>query len=120
MKPLKQALFASALAVLPSLAFAADDKGSYHIIGAGARPCSEYLAATAEAKLYVETWLAGYTTAMNRATSQTYSLLGSATTEQMHSWLANWCQQNPQALVATGVHAMLEAAYPNRVQKSPN
>jgi hypothetical protein len=117
---MKRTIFALALALAPGLAGAADDKGQFQILGAGARPCSDYSAATPEAKRIVETWFAGYITAMNRSTGQTYNLVGNTTVEQMHEWLGNYCRTNPQSLIAIAVHAMLEAAYPNRVQKSPN
>lgn len=117
---MKSPLFALALLALPGLASAADDKGQFQILGAGSRPCSEYSAASPQSKQFVETWFAGYITAMNRSTSQTYNLVGNATVEQMHEWLANYCRNNPQNLIAIAVHAMLEAAYPNRIQTSPN
>jgi hypothetical protein len=117
---LAAALLALAPATLSGAARAADPAGNFRIAGAGSAPCSAYSAATPQQKQFLETWLAGYATAMNRTTPDTYDLIGNMSIVQIHAWLADYCGKNPQQLLGIAVHLMLEAAYPNRVTKSPN
>lgn len=108
----------AAFAAPPALA--ADGGGNFRISGAGSQPCSAYSAATPAQKQFVETWLAGYATAMNRTTANTWDLIGNVSVEQIHAWLADYCGKNPQQLLAIAIHQLLEAAYPNRIQTKPN
>ena len=101
-------------------AVAGDSNGRFHVLGAGTVRCSAYTAATAEQKVYAETWWAGYVTAMNRSTADTYNIVGNVSVEQVNGAIATFCQANPEALLAIAVHKVLEDAYPNRVQRAPN
>ena len=117
---MRRLLAAALVALAPATALAADPAGNFRIAGAGSAPCSAYSAATPQQKQFLETWLAGYATAMNRTTPDTYDLIGNMSVEQIHGWLADYCGKNPQQLLGIAVHLLLEAAYPNRVTKSPN
>lgn len=101
-------------------AYAADTGGHYYVIGAGGRSCKEYTAATAEQKLFVETWLAGYITAMNRATPDTYHITGETTPQAMNTMIAKYCTDNPDIAVGIAIHKVIEYLQPNRIRKSPN
>jgi hypothetical protein len=100
-------------------ASAADGNGRFQILGAGAHKCSDYLSATPEQKLVVETWWAGYTTAMNRSTAATYNLVGNMQIADVNAAITRLCQDSPNEFLAITVHKVLEQAYPNRVQRSP-
>jgi len=103
---------------LPALA--ADDDGKYLIKGVGTQPCSEYLEFSPDDKLVVETWWAGYLTAYNLMTDDTYNVLKGTTPAQANAWLENYCRDNPDDLIAVAVHAMLEYYFPRRERMSPN
>jgi hypothetical protein len=107
------------LASLAGTASAMDDNSRYYVLGAGTVRCSSYLTATPEQKLYAETWLAGYTSAMNRSTADTYNLL-TISTDEAKARLEQYCRENPDRLFAYAVHQLLENLYPNRVQRAPN
>lgn len=99
-----------------SSARAADAKGNFAIRGAGTVSCTDYINATPEQKIYAQTWWAGYLTAMNRVTPDTYNLLGRSSIEDADNWLLTYCRQNPNERFATAVHEMLKALYPSRTQ----
>ncbi len=106
------------LGALAGPAAAMDGKGNFHVYGAGTASCSAYLAASPEQKLYAETWIAGYTTAMNRSTSNTYNLLV-ITIAEAQERIEQYCRENRDRLFAHAVHQLLESLYPKRVQNSP-
>lgn len=114
MRVLAPILLAAAAFATPALG--ADSNGRYSIRGAGTVACSAYLTATPAQKQFAETWWAGYLTAMNRSTANTYEVLGDWSVEQANAWLLTYCTQNPAAKLAVAVHKMLEAAYPTRKQ----
>ena len=120
----RQRLATVALAILwcglvAGPAAAMDKQGNFNIRGAGTVSCATYLNATPKQKRHAETWWAGYLSAMNRATPKTYDIMGNVTTAAASRWLQAWCQKNPKRRFAEAVHAMLQAAYPNRQQTSP-
>jgi hypothetical protein len=99
---------------------AADPNGRFHIVGAGAVTCQQYIDATPEQRLYAETWWAGYFTALNRTTADTYHVMGQVPTEQVNEMLRAYCADNPNDRFAIAVHKVLEQLYPNRIRRSPN
>lgn len=114
------ALFAGALLTALSLpAAAADERGNFLVHGAGLASCQMYVDATEEQRLHAETWWAGYTTAMNRVTGDTYDLLGARDYNDANAWLETWCSENPDALYVHAVHQMLESFYPERATRAP-
>ncbi len=109
------------LAILGSVgAQAADPNGRYYVVGAGSRSCQEYTAATDQQKVYAETWLAGYITALNRTTTDTYHIVGETTPEQMNTLVAQYCAKNPDIALGIAIHKVIEYLHPNRIRKSPN
>lgn len=113
-------LIATALlaAALPGPAAAMDGDGNFWVIGSGSLRCSAYLTGDADQKLHMETWVAGYTTAMNRATSDTYNLL-TISVDEAKSRLAQTCQANPNKLFVHAVHELLESLHPTRLRRAP-
>lgn len=121
----KHALPATALAAGVALiallnpAAAADEQGNFMVHGAGLVTCQMYVDATPEQRMHAETWWAGYTTAMNRVTGDTYDLLGARDFEDTNAWLETWCRENPELLYVHAVHQMLESFYPERTRQAP-
>lgn len=99
---------------------AADTNGKYNIVGAGARKCQEYAGATDQQKIYVETWMAGYITAMNRTTSDTWHISGETAIDKVNAMLAQFCASNPDIHIGIAIHRVLERLHPDRTRKSPN
>lgn len=106
------------LASLAAPAAAMDGKGNFWVVGAGSLKCSDYAQGSAEQKLTMETWTAGYTTAMNRATSDTYNLLH-ISVDDAKARLQQICEGSPDKLFVHAVHELLESLYPNRVRTAP-
>jgi hypothetical protein len=101
-------------------AYAADPNGRYYVLGAGSRMCKEYTGATDQQKLYVETWLAGYITALNRTSADTYHIVGETSAEAINGMIAKYCTDNPDIAVGIAIHKVIEYLQPNRIRKSPN
>ncbi len=101
-------------------AAAVDDDGKFLIKGVGTQPCGDYLKFNAADKLVVETWWAGYLTAYNRLTDDTYNVLKGVAPEQANTWIADYCRDNKDKLIALAVHEMLEYYFPRRERMSPN
>ena len=99
---------------------AADKSGHFQTLGAGALACSKYLAADNQDKVYAETWWAGYMTAMNRWTDDTWSFEGKKSADDVNAMLREECAANPQELIANAVHNVLEKLYPDRRQTGPS
>lgn len=100
-------------------ATAADAEGNFSIRGAGTVTCAAYLGATPEQRLHAESWWAGYLTAMNRATGDTYDLLGGRDVDEATALLEDHCRDHPDQLFALAVHAMLEHYYQTRTTRQP-
>ncbi|MBX3499507.1 MAG: hypothetical protein KF889_08690 [Alphaproteobacteria bacterium] len=101
-------------------AHAADPNGRYHIIGAGSVKCQQYSQATDQQKLFAHTWMAGYVTALNRATPDNYHIVGNTTPESMYGMVGKYCADNPDTSLGIAVHKVIEHLHPNRIRKSPN
>ncbi len=115
---MRRAVISMLLAALASPAAAMDGEGNFWVIGGGSLQCSAYTSGTPEQKLHMETWVAGYTTAMNRATPNTYNLL-TIPVEEAKARLDQACQANPDKLFVHAVHELLESLYPRRLQRAP-
>jgi hypothetical protein len=106
--------------VLTTAAQAADPNGRFHIVGAGAVTCQQYIDATPEQRLYAETWWAGYVTALNRTTADTYHVIGATPTEQVNGMIRELCAASPNERLALAVHKVVERLYPSRQRLPPN
>lgn len=99
---------------------ASDGNGHYFIVGAGSHSCKEYTAATPDQKMYAETWMAGYISAINRTTPDTYHVAGEASVEKVNGMIAQYCTENPDTALGVAIHRVLESLYPQRIRQSPN
>ena len=106
------------LAALAAPAAAMDGDKNFWVIGGGSLRCSAYAQGSAEQKLTLETWTAGYTTAMNRATSDTYNLM-TISVDEAKARLQQICEASPEKLFVHAVHELLESLYPNRARRAP-
>lgn len=101
-------------------AHAVDSNGRFHIVGAGSVTCQQYTNATDQQKLYAETWWAGYITALNRTSTDTYHILGETTPQGMNAMIAKYCADNPEMRLALAIHNLVEQLQSKRTRKSPN
>ncbi len=106
------------VAALAAPAAAMDGDKNFWVVGGGSQRCSSYAQGTDEMKLTLETWMAGYVTAMNRATSDTYNLLV-LPVDEAKSRLQQMCEASPDKLFVHAVHELLESLYPNRAKRAP-
>lgn len=115
----KTALALAALLV-GHAAQAADKNGNYHIVGAGTLPCQKYLDANEAQRTYAETWWAGYVSAMNRTTSDTWSLVGTGAADKVNAAIGDECKAFPNELFAVAVQKVLQKiAETSRVAVGP-
>jgi predicted TIM-barrel fold metal-dependent hydrolase len=106
--------------VATQTAEASDAKGKFAIRGAGTVMCKAYLNVTPAQRKIVETWWAGYLTAMNRTTAKTYDVLGNLSVKNANDWLMRYCKKHPARRLAFAVHDLLKAAYGSRLKVSPS
>lgn len=117
----KRIAIASSLALaLASPGFAVDDTGLFYVRGAGAFTCERWMASKSEDKIRAEHWWAGYMTAANRFTPDTYDVLGDTSIDTMNGMLLRFCNEDSNQLFALAVHKALLQLHPNRTRKSPN
>jgi hypothetical protein len=112
-------VFAALLSVSGAVQ-AADNGGRYFIVGAGSRTCQEYTQATPAQRLSAETWLAGYITAVNRLTPDTYHVGGETSVDKVNAMIAQYCASNGDVALGIAIHRVLERLYPQRIRQSPN
>ena len=106
------------LAALAAPAAAMDGDKNFWVIGGGSLRCSAYAQGSDEQKLTLETWTAGYATAMNRSTSDTYNLMV-ISADEAKARLQQICESSPDKLFVHAVHELLESLYPKRVRRAP-
>lgn len=59
-------------------------------------------------------WIAGYITALNWQTPDTYQILGDSDFKSAVLWLENYCRANPENDVSRGMRALTIELYPGR------
>lgn len=64
-------------------------------------------------------WLAGWLSAWNDATPNTFNLLGSDDLSGAMLWIENWCRQNPLKSMSEGARELVNVLYPTRQTKAP-
>jgi hypothetical protein len=101
-------------------AHAADPNGRYYAVGAGSVSCQQYTNAPDQQKLFAQTWMAGYITALNRTTADTWHIVGETTPEAMYGMIAKYCTDNPETALVVATHKVIEYLQPKRTRKSPN
>jgi hypothetical protein len=109
-----------ATGLLCASAHAADKNDNFQILGAGASVCQKYLDAGKQDHLYAETWWAGYVSAVNRLTDDTWSIVGKNSVDDINGLILQECTAHPDELFAIGVHNVLEGLYKTRTKADPN
>ena len=104
------------------------DKDGYTAVVSG-RSCDEFIELrktlqkpdadvtnTASVMDYSHTlgWIAGYLTALNWQTPDTYQMLGNTNFKSAVSWLENYCRENPRNDLSRGMRALTIKLYPHR------
>jgi hypothetical protein len=100
-------------------AYAADKNDNFQILGAGSLACQKYLDADKQDRLYVETWWAGYASAVNRLSDDTWSIVGKNSVDDVNDLLQQECTAHPDELIAIGVHNVLDGLYKSRTKVDP-
>lgn len=106
------------LAALAAPAGAMDGDKNFWVVGGGSLLCSAYAQGSPEQKLTLETWTAGYVTAMNRSTPDTYNLL-IISVDEAKARLQRICEGSPSKIFVHAVHELLESLYPTRARRAP-
>ncbi len=94
--------------------------GHFQILGAGAVTCQKYLDASDQDRVYAETWWAGYVTAINRTTEETWNVVGKKSASEITDMLRKECSTDPSVLFAIAVHNVLEELYKTRTKLKPD
>jgi hypothetical protein len=100
---------------------AADSSGRFQVFGAGAVSCTNFLQTQQDPDVHTafDIWIAGYVTALNRTTPDTWSLLNNASRTNVFAWLSDFCRQHEATQFGDAVHEMLESLYPGRIVRAP-
>ena len=96
---------------------ASDEKGRYWIYGIGRQTCQTYLEARKAggfSEISYKNWISGYLTSSNRATDNTYNLLGNTDFHGAMEWLDRYCTKNPKNTVYMAVANLTGVMYDNR------
>ena len=98
---------------------ASDAENSYLVLGT--KTCFQFVderkfAPDVQDRL-TEMWIAGYVSAVNKLTPDTFNILGKTNMKSLIISLENYCRGNPFAESSTGLREMIDELYPQR-QKS--
>jgi hypothetical protein len=109
------------LAVLMTFAAISDaragDKNSQY--GMLTDTCGEYAKDRAKNRtLRYSSWIAGYVTAYNSVSPDTYNILGKSNVNSAMLWLDNWCKAHPSENIAGGMHALVQELHPMRQREA--
>ncbi|TNF36099.1 MAG: hypothetical protein EP315_04650 [Gammaproteobacteria bacterium] len=108
------------LMVVMSLpAQARDFEDAYAVYGAGAQPCSTFVAASEqggrEQDFFLD-WMIGYLSAFNVIMPETYDILGDNGFPLAQRWLEDHCRKFPRELFVNAMARLTEVLYPTRYQ----
>jgi hypothetical protein len=114
---MKRILLAIVLGMAAAPAMAADADGAYW----SQRPesCREFrrLQSSDErtpALVNIRSWLAGYITAYNRQTPDTYDVLGATDFDTALRFIDGYCKAHPLDSLTAAMEALTESLYPTR------
>ena len=86
----------SSLLLFSNALFAADEKGSYAIWGAGTKSCFSYTKTrNGEDDSFYRNYLKGYLTAYNTQAPDTYRVSGDKDLTAVLAWFDDYCEQKP-------------------------
>ena len=71
-------------------------------------------------QLSTQAWLAGYITAINFQTPNTFQILGNSDLLGAELWVKNFCEKNPLKNLANAAESLLLELHPTRTTKAPN
>jgi hypothetical protein len=92
---------------LAGTAAAADAKGAYSVVGAGAHSCAELASAPPEVGRIVGVWVQGYATALNQALPDVKDVTKGRTDAELEQALRKVCNDNPNMLIADATREMV-------------
>ncbi len=125
---LKRTIFVLAMFFLPVTVNAGDIDGIYagqHTNGE-MPSCGQYVVARDEGRRgdYINqnvfiSWVAGYITAYNRQTPDTYSIRGQTDLSAMLLWLENYCKEKPLGTFAYAMALLTNKLHPKRIRRAP-
>lgn len=114
---MKRILFAMTLCAAATSAMAADNDGAYW----SQRPesCREFRRVQraderTPALMNIRGWIAGYITAYNRQTPDTYDILGVTNFEAAIQSIDSYCKAHPLDNLVTAMEALTEELHPKR------
>ena len=114
---MKRILVSIVLFAVPAAAMAADADGAYGSL----RPesCREFRRVSASdvrtpALMNIRGWIAGYITAYNRQTPDTYDILGITEFEAALHFIDGYCKANPLENLTAAMEALTEDLYAKR------
>ncbi len=125
---MKRTIFVLAMFFLPATVNAGDIDGTHAVwVGKGKMgSCGQYVTTRDEARRgdYREenlhsNWIAGYVTAYNRQTPDTYDIFGQTDISAMLLWLENFCKQKPLVSFAAATWLLTDELHPRRIRKKP-
>jgi len=105
-----------------------DSNGRYFALGAGSRPCSDFIRFREKriekftpeqydvADVIVEHWVAGFMTAHNFYVTDTYDVVGTVTIDQIEDRIEKYCRANPNSRVAEAVAAIARDLHASRIK----
>lgn len=64
-------------------------------------------------------YVAGYVTAFNLKTPDTYNILGSSDFNGVLLWIKNYCERNPLKHISDALETLTDELYQNRLKKAP-
>lgn len=122
--PLRAAAAGAALLMATGPAGALDRNQQFRTLGVGAVPCSRYTEVRAadspNAWAAFAVWAAGFLTAHNLLSRDTYDYLGPTTPEQLMASLDGYCAEMPQQpFVFALLRYIGEELAPRRLQRRP-
>jgi hypothetical protein len=107
------------LVLLSSSTQSADKTGSYAIIGSGTASCGKYVEARkSDSDGNYRAWLAGYISALNLMTKDTYNVMGETDTDGMMLWIENYCTGNPLKRFESAAQAVSAKLLPTRKRRA--
>lgn len=118
---------AAALAILPPRgANASDNNGIYCVSGVGGQSCAtvvskltpgdnDYISQLSEES----EWVAGYLSAYNWLTPDTYSIAGFSDFQGVMTWIVDYARKHPLDPLHEAVQRLIRVLYPKRQKLGP-
>lgn len=97
--------------------YASDKSGKYEVLGQGMQSCGAYVQSRKgdhlkEVSFMV--WVAGFLTAYNMYTPDTYDVTANVDLDGLMGWLENYCGANPLKNFSSAVDSLVSELRPKR------